>query len=247
MSYVAEGPLFVFYFGLRFVRVALLLAVWRTVFAGRGVVDGIPLETMLTYALISEAFTDQFRVETTIVNTMWDGTIVTRLLQPLPVEGIFTAEMVGQWSIGLILVSLPLMLLAPLWGVNPLPASGAAGLYFVVSLLLAIIMGVAMDFLYGAITIAMNINVWIMDRFRVAIGTLLSGAFLPLALMPWGLGKVFAYLPFASMASAPLQIYTGQGNALRLLALQAFWCVALWPLARWAWRANRERLMSYGG
>ena len=247
MSYVAEGPLFLFYFGLRFVRVALLLSVWRTVFAGRGVVDRIPLETMLTYALISEVFTDQFRVETTIVNTMWEGTIVTRLLQPLPVEGIFTAEMVGQWSVGLILVSLPLLLLAPFWGVNPSPASGAAGLYFIVSLLLAITLGVAVDFLFGAITIAMNINVWIVDRFRVAIGTLLSGAFLPLALMPWGLGKIFAYLPFASMASAPLQIYIGQGNSLRLLALQLFWCVTLWPLARWAWRANRERLMSYGG
>ena len=246
-SYVAEGPLFVFYFLLRFLRVALLLAVWRAIFAGRSSAEGISLPTMLTYVLIAEVFADQFLVETTIVNTMWEGTIVTRLLQPLPVEGIFTAEMIGQWSIGLTLVSLPLVLLAPLWGVNPLPTSLAAGCCFLISLLLAITLGVAVDFLFGALTIALNINVWILDRFRSAVGALLSGAFLPLALMPWGLGKLVAWLPFASMASAPLQIYTGQGNALQLLALQALWCVLLWPVARGAWRANREKLMSFGG
>ena len=65
--------------------------------------------------------------------------------------------------------------------------------------------------------------------------------------MPWGLGKLVAWLPFASLASAPLQIYTGQGNTLSLLLVQALWCVLLWPLARWAWQANREKLMSFGG
>lgn len=247
LSYVTEGPLFIFYFLLRFVRVALLLSLWVAIFGDRGMVEGISLATMLTYVLIAEVFADQFLVETTIVDTMWEGTIVTRLLQPLPVEGIFTAEMAGQWSIGLLLVSLPLFVLAPLWGVNPLPASPAAGLCFLLSLVLAIILGVAVDFLFGSITIALNINVWILDRFRSAVGALLSGAFLPLALMPWDLGKVLAWLPFASMASAPLQIYTGQGNAAHLLLVQALWCVTLWPLARWVWWKNREKLMSYGG
>src|SRR4051812_21555205 len=95
LSYVTEGPLFLFYFLLRFVRVALLLSVWHAIFAGRNTVDGLSLSTMLTYVLIAEVFADQFLVETTMVSTMWEGTIVTRLLQPLPVEGIFTAEMAG--------------------------------------------------------------------------------------------------------------------------------------------------------
>jgi ABC-2 type transport system permease protein len=246
-SYVREGPLFLFYFALRFLRIALLLTIWRMVFAGRGEVDGLRPDVMLTYVLIAEVFADQFLVETTIVNTMWEGTITTRLLQPLPVEGIFTAEMIGQWSIGWLFVSLPMLLLAPLWGVNPLPASPAAGAWFLFSLVLAITLGVAVDFLFGAITIALNINVWILDQFRAAVGSVFSGAFLPLALMPWGLGKVFAWLPFAAMASAPLRIYTGTGNAPVLVAIQAGWCLLLWPPARWAWAKNRERLMSFGG
>jgi ABC-2 type transport system permease protein len=246
-SYTSEGPLFIAYFALRFLRIAVILAVWRAVFAGRGAVDGMTLDTVLNYILIAEIFADQMLPETRIVNTMWDGTIATHLMQPLPVEGLFTAEMFGEWSIGFLLVSLPLFLLAPFWGINPLPADALAGLLFVVSLALAIAIGVALDFLFGALTMAWNLNVWILDQLRSATGVLLSGAFLPLALMPWGLGKIFAWLPFASMASAPLQIYIGTGDALRLLAIQIMWCVILWPCARWAWNANREKLTSFGG
>jgi ABC-type uncharacterized transport system permease subunit len=49
------------------------------------------------------------------------------------------------------------------------------------------------------------------------------------------------------MASAPLQIYVGIGDTLRLLALQVVWSLLLWPLARWLWRISRERMVSYGG
>ncbi|MBI1930548.1 hypothetical protein HYR99_40670, partial [Candidatus Poribacteria bacterium] len=58
---------------------------------------------------------------------------------------------------------------------------------------------------------------------------------------------VFAWLPFASMASAPLHIYTGTGDAFRLIAVQAGWSVILWPVASWLWRFQRERLVSHGG
>jgi ABC-type uncharacterized transport system permease subunit len=32
-----------------------------------------------------------------------------------------------------------------------------------------------------------------------------------------------------------------------LLVAQAGWAVALWPLTLWLWRANREKLVGYGG
>ncbi|HOG46554.1 MAG TPA: ABC-2 family transporter protein, partial [Anaerolineae bacterium] len=82
---------------------------------------------------------------------------------------------------------------------------------------------------------------------RSAVTVLLTGAMVPLALLPWGIGDVFSWLPFAAMASAPLRIYTGTGPALALLAMQAAWSLVLWPLAHRLWQANRERLVCYGG
>jgi ABC-2 type transport system permease protein len=121
----------------------------------------------------------------------------------------------------LVCFSIPLLLLAPLLGVDPRAVDPGAGGLLLVSLGLAVAVGLALEFL--------------------------SGALVPLALLPWGLGEVFAWLPFAATASAPLRIYTGTGDALPLLAMQAGWAVALWPLANWLWRANREKLAFHGG
>src|SRR5580658_9082015 len=52
---VGESPLFLFTYLLRLMRVLALLAIWRTVMEGRGVVSGMNLPSVLTYTLISEA------------------------------------------------------------------------------------------------------------------------------------------------------------------------------------------------
>jgi ABC-type uncharacterized transport system permease subunit len=122
-----------------------------------------------------------------------------------------------------------------------------AGLLFVFSLMLAISVGLALEYIFAAIAIGAEMPPFATERIRRAIGAILSGAFVPLALLPWGLGHIFAWLPFASMASAPLQIYIGAGNAGWLLGLQAGWSLLLWPLALRMWHVQRERMVSYGG
>ncbi len=82
---------------------------------------------------------------------------------------------------------------------------------------------------------------------RIAITGLLAGSVIPLALLPWGLGPIFELLPFATVAWAPLAIYTGLGEPLRLIGLQLFWAAVLWPLVFWAWSASREKVVGYGG
>ena len=70
---------------------------------------------------------------------------------------------------------------------------------------------------------------------------------LPLAVLPWGLGDAFQWLPFAAVASAPLRIFTGTGDPARLLLSQVVWSAVLWPLAGWLWTVQRERLVASGG
>jgi ABC-2 type transport system permease protein len=132
-------------------------------------------------------------------------------------------------------------------GVDPRPASPVAGGLFVVSLCLAVLVGLALEVLFGALIVALEQPVWLVEYVRTAIATLLSGSLLPLAFYPWGLGDVFGWLPFAAMAWAPLAVYTGTGQPLPLLASQVLWTLILWPVADWLWRANREKLVGYGG
>jgi viologen exporter family transport system permease protein len=131
--------------------------------------------------------------------------------------------------------------------VSPFPASAAAGALFVASLFLSVTVGLAIDFLFGALMVVMEQDYWSVHYVRNGVTGLLSGAVIPLALLPWGVGDLFSWLPFAALASAPLRIFTGTGEPLPLLAGQAIWALLLWPLAGLLWRANRERLVCYGG
>jgi ABC-type uncharacterized transport system permease subunit len=246
-SYVGDSPLFLLDYLLRFLRVAVLLSLWRIIFAGRGEESGMTLDAVLTYTLVAAVFAEQLACRTDLHMALWQGSIATRYLRPMGLVGQFAAEAAGRWAFGFACFSLPLLLVAPLLGVRPLPAGPAAGALFVVSLALAVTIGLAVEFVFGALTVLLDVGVWAVQQLRYATDVVLSGALLPLALLPWGLGDVFAWLPFASMASAPLQIYTGTGDALRLLAVQAAWAAVLWPLTLWLWRANRQRLVCYGG
>lgn len=246
-SYVGDSPLFLFDYLLRFLRVLALLAIWRVILAGRGAVSGMTLSAVLTYTLIAEVYGSQLSPRTGLDMALWYGTISGRMLQPLSIFGQFSAEMCGKWLFELPLFALPLLLLAPLLGVSPLPASLAAAALFPLSLLLGISVGLALEFIFAALLVLLALPLWAVSQIRTAVTALFSGALLPLALLPAGVGALLEWLPFASMASAPLQIYVGTGDARLLLARQLLWSLLLWPLAGWLWRVGRERMVAYGG
>ena len=245
---IGEGPLFLLDYLARVIRVLILLALWRVIFDGQPAeAGGMSLPAVLTYTLIAEVFAQQLAARTTLVNAFWDGSLVMRFLRPLGLIRQLSAEMVGKWAPHFVFFSIPLLLLAPSLGVNPWPASLEAGLLFVPSLVLAVIVGVALDVFFGAVTVALEQPTWVLENVRTAVALLLSGSLLPLAFYPWGLGELFALLPFAAMAWSPLAIYTGTGNPAMLLGVQVVWAIVLWIVADRLWQANRERLVSFGG
>ena len=244
---LSDGPLFLFNYAIRILRVVLLVSIWRIVMPGGEPVGGMTLDAVLTYTLLAGAFAPLFDVRTQLVWTIWNGSVVTRWLQPIGMPGLYASEQIGELAFGLVSFSLPLMLLAPLLGVDPRPASALHGGLFVVSLALGVTVGLALDFLFGALMLFMSETLWGIEQLRNATGVLLSGALLPLQLYPWGLGELFAWLPFAAMASAPLRVYTGTGDPALLIGSQVAWALVLWPLAMWGWRVNRERMASMGG
>jgi len=246
-AYTGDSPLFVIDYLLRLLRVLVLFSLWRIILHGRGAVDGTTLDALLTYTLIAEVFADQFACRTELDTSLWEGSVAVRFLQPVNIVGQYTADMVGRWAFTACTFSVPLLLLAPLLGVHRAPASLSAGVAFVVSLLLGISVGLAMEFVFGSLLVALEQPVWLIRNLRVAVGALLSGMLVPLAILPWGIGAVFAWLPFAAIASTPLRIYTGTGNPVPLMLLQLVWAALLWPLAGWMWATTREKLVGYGG
>jgi len=242
-----DHPFFILSYGLRLLRVLVLLGLWRTVLAGHAESGPLSLAGVLTYTLIAEVFSEQLNVRTSLNQAFWEGTLVVRFLRPMGLVRQLSAEMVGPWGVDFVLFSLPLLAVAPLLGVDPSPASPAAGALFALSLCLAIVVGLAMELLTGALVVSLEQPVWLIEWIRTAIAILMSGALLPLAYYPWGLGEAFALLPFAAMAWAPLAVYTGTGDPVRHIGAQVVWVIVLWPVVARLWRASRERVVGFGG
>ena len=243
---IGDSPLFLLDYALRLLRVIVLVSLWRVILSGRDQA-AMSLGAVLTYTLISEVFAQQLSVRTTITESFWEGTFVLRFLRPMGLVRQFAAEMGGLWAVHFVLFSIPLLALAPLLGVDPRPASALNGILFALSMCLAVLVGLAMEVLFAAITVAMEQPVWLVEYIRTAVSTLLSGSLLPLAYYPWGIGNVFSFLPFAAMAWAPLAIFTDADDPLRLLTVQVLWAAILWPLSLMMWNSNREKLVGYGG
>lgn len=244
---VGDSPLFAVDYLMRFMRVALLLAIWRALFRNRPEVSGLPLAAVLTYTLIGEVFAEPLSGYSGLTEAFWDGTISSRFLRPLNLFGQFAAEAAGLWMFNLMLFSVPLLCCAPLFGVSALPASPAAGMLFLISLALGISVGLSMDYMAGAAAVLMEMPPYMVDSARRAVGGVLSGAIIPFTLMPWSLGKALMWTPFAALGSAPLQIYIGRGNTVQLLGMQLVWSIILWPVATWLWSVSREKMVTYGG
>jgi ABC-2 type transport system permease protein len=159
----------------------------------------------------------------------------------------FAAEMVGEWLWGFLFFSLPLLALSPVLGVNPLPSNPSLALWFAISLLLAVVNGLAIEFLFALLMLSLENSIYNINRVRTVALTLLSGSLIPLAFYPYGIGNVLAWSPFAQTASAPLLIYTGRGDPVFLIGLQMSWAVVLWIAFALYWQGQRERLASQGG
>src|SRR5256712_12090871 len=187
---IGDSPLFLLEYALRLLRVLVLIALWRIILEGRSDSGPMPLASVLTYTVVAEVFAEQLAVRTTLSEAFWHGTLVMRFLRPMGLVRQLAAEMLGRWGVHLGLFSLPLFLVAPLLGVDPRTASPLAAVLFVLSLCLAILVGLAMEVLFGAAVVALEQPVWIIEYLRTAIATLMSGSLLPLAYYPWGLGDV---------------------------------------------------------
>ncbi len=234
-------------YALRLVQLAVLLLIWRSVFTAGADTGGMMLQQVLTYSLISSVFSEQLNVVTPASTSFWEGSIINRSMRPLPVLPQIMAETVGRWLPALGFCALPTLLAAPLLGVAALPATAVRGALFALSLALSISLGFAMDFIFASLAVRIKDASWMAHTIRNAVVNLFSGAVIPFALLPWGVGDVLSLLPFGSVAGAPLSIYVGLGQAPRLLALQIAWNAVLWPLALIAFRKSEERMVSFGG
>lgn len=231
------------------IQFVMLIFIWTALDREGADLGGMALNQLMTYTLMSTVLHQELNIVSPATASLWEGSVIGRFTRPVPVPISFIAETIGRWWIpNFLFFGLPLLIIAPFLGVNPAPANLASGALALISLALSASLGFAIDLLFAAFAMFLKNGCWVATNIREAAFSLLSGEMIPFALFPWGLDKVFSFLPFGSIAHAPLTIYTGTAAApLSTIGLQFVWNIVLWIAAARVFKKSKERMISFGG
>jgi ABC-2 type transport system permease protein len=241
-SYFGLAELFGQYVA-RAAAMGALLMIWRSLFLQGADMGGMTLNQLYVYTVLSTVLSPMLDVRTPASNWLHDGTMLSMYQRPAPVLGQLVAHTVGGWATHFMLLAAPAFVVAMIAGVDMAPKSA----WFLPSLFLAVAQGFAVDFLFACVMIRTRSLTWPIIGLRDALNAIFTGAVIPFAAFPWGIGKYLALTPFGMLAGAPLSIYSGLERPGTILVAQLFWTLALWPLAIWWFSKSRERMVSYGG
>jgi ABC-2 type transport system permease protein len=224
------------------------VALWGALLASGAEMGGFSLPQMKAYLLVGFAtnWLGNAVGEWTLANRIRDGQVALDLTKPIETQKLMFAQVCGGFPVELILITLVGGGFVLLAGPVPEPANLAL---FLTSLLTVIPIRFGIAFL-TTLVVFWTQNFHGVAWARNALGLVLSGTLVPLVLMPSWLQAIAAVLPFSALTSTPALIYLGRvdlGQAVLLIGGQVFWAIALWFLARAAFRIASRQVTIHGG
>ena len=225
--------------------------VWITLYTQHPGAFGVSLQQMVTYAVLSMAIENLFYTgpQYYMAQQVRSGAIDVDLLKPLDFHFHMLARSTGEMLFRVLVMALPAMLVGYFLFSLQLPATLQTGFLFVVAFLLGYLVNFHLEFLLGSIALV-TLEIHSIDWAFHATSRFFSGQFVPLWLFPGVLGRLADILPFRSIFSIPLSIYTGvlsNGAITQAIGFQLLWLIILWMISRWLWGRIQARIVSQGG
>jgi len=228
-------------------RIMILSAFYRSVSTPMP----MTLAQVVSYVWLSQALLRliPWHVDQDIAGMIREGTVAYELVRPLDLYGFWFARISASLAAPSLLRSLPLSAAAMLFlGLQP-PASLRSGLFFLLSLILALLLSSALVTLMSA-SLFWTLSGEGMSHLVPPLGWLLSGMVIPLPLFPEWAQRLVAVLPFRGMMDTPFRLYLGlvpTGQVLQELGHQLLWTTILVLLGRWALSRGVKLLKVQGG
>lgn len=165
------------------------------------------------------------------------GAISPFLTQPTPYFYHYISNNIAEKVIKLFMLIPFLILLAYLLKLS-LPTVNPLNLFVsLVSLSSATALFFTIDITIGLLSFWLDETSAISDAFGL-FGSLLSGAFIPLAALPSSVHNLSLYLPFRYSLSLPVEIFMNQISGVEIvfgLLVQALWLITMIYLCRLLW------------
>ena len=234
-----------------FINVSVYYFIWSAIYSSNRTVAGYDLAQMVTYIGIGWIIRSFYfnNVDREMATEVLEGKIAQNLIKPVDTQLMYIAQTVGEACFRAALFTLPITLVLVLVYPIRLPSSFFAGVMFVFSCILALLIFTLINFFVGTMALHIYSIVGVI-RAKYFVVEFFSGLLIPLTFFPKALQRVMYCLPFPYISFTPLQIYLGkeQGwEACRALGAQCLWVVLLYLTGRAAWRYSTRRLSIQGG
>jgi|688.fasta_scaffold00607_43 ABC-2 type transport system permease protein len=245
---------------MRFLPVVTQIFLWWAIFdsvqggATDGRMVGYSFHDMIAYYLLSmlgRAFSSMPGLASHVAKQIRDGDIKRYLIQPIDMLNFLllarTAHKVAYYTVATLPFALVFYLCRGYFAQGwPDPSVVIA---FMVSLVLAFLLGFLMDLCIGLI------GFWFLEVSSLLfvymlLNFFLSGHMFPLDLLPSPWNGLVEYLPFKYLAYFPAAVFLGKIPQDRLwqeIGIELAWLVALIVLARLLYAAGLRRYGGYGG
>jgi len=241
-------------FGL--VPLIAVLYVWRTIYTGKGPnanVGTYTLAEMTSYYLLTaivDALTAVNEDDWQIAADIKDGNISQFLLKPIDYLWYrFCLFLSGRMTY-MAIAAVPLALFI-LWQHQyfVFPPDGGTFALFLFSCGLTALLQFFTSYAMAMLAFwVLEVSTFIFILF--AFEYIASGHLFPLDILPAGLERVLSFTPFPYQLYFPISVYMGKTTGAELargLALQVFWVIAAYGIARLAWNRGIKKYGAVGG
>ncbi|MCH5281369.1 MAG: ABC-2 family transporter protein [Lachnospiraceae bacterium] len=226
---------------------------WKAIYASAGtdVVNGMTFTDTLIYLVLATALFGFMEMYTVweMGRNIQSGKIVLDLLKPMEYRRYLFWTFSGTFVTQFLFTFLPTFIIVGIVTHGAIPL-GKNLLYFVISVILAVLINYSIDFFVGTICLFTE-SIWGINIMKQVIVLLLSGATIPIAFFPEQLKTIVYYLPFQSIYNAPLTLLLNKdpkpGTVFIILGTQLIWCIVMTILSKLFWKVSLRQITVNGG
>ncbi|WP_434438479.1 ABC transporter permease [Lentzea sp. E54] len=230
-------------FGL--LRVAILVAALK---AANGEIADYDVAAANTYVWIGQGLLGFVLLWGTneLAERVRSGDVVVDLYRPWHLQSALLAEDVGRGGYSFLTRLVPPMVFGMLLFPFQFPATAVQWPLFLVSALIALVASFGVRFLVEVSSFWLIDNRGLYGFWNVSSG-LLCGLTVPVAFFPEWARDVLWMTPFPALLQAPIDVFLGHGNPLKILLYQAFWAAVIFALGHFALQRAVRKVVVQGG
>jgi len=236
------------------VVLVIQITVWTALYAS---VDNLPIagrtiDDMITYVIVVSLvglFTSEGRIARLLEERMKSGEIALDAMRPTSPRLMLAARTWGDKMMQFLGGGIAVIACIIWVGGITTPDSIVLWLIFISALLLGYIINLMFAYVTACFAfyfISVNTLNWFISFFVLSM----SGAFVPLWLLPEWLRNIALALPFQATIFIPMNIYMGTmeySGLLNLLLIQLAWILGLGILQQILWKSGMRRIVIHGG